>query len=136
MSTDIEELKRIIQQYVSIKEQKDLLAKRESELKATLTEAVEASGEVDGKGHIVLEIDEPVTGVSRLVKQRKLSKPLDMEVAEQLLEEKGLMEECTVMVRQLDQDAIMAAYYKEQLTESDIDAMFPPKITYAFILGK
>ena len=136
MSIDIEEIKKTIQQYVSIKEQKDLLSKRETELKATLTEAVESAGEVDGKGHIVLEIDEPLTGTSRLVKQRKLSKPLDMDVAEKLLEEKGLMEQCTVMVRQLDQDAIMAAYYKEQLTEEDIDAMFPPKITYAFILGK
>ena len=136
MSIDIEEIKKIIQQYVSIKEQKDLLSKRETELKTTLTEAVEAAGEVDGKGHIVLEVDEPLTGTSRLVKQRKLSKPLDMDVAEKLLEEKGLMEQCTVMVRQLDQDAIMAAYYKEQLTEEDIDAMFPPKVTYAFILGK
>lgn len=136
MSVDIDFLKGTIQQYVAIKEQKDLLAKREAELKAILTEVVEEDGEVDGKGHIVLEIDEAVTGVTRLVKQRKLSKPLDMEVAEKLLEDKGLIENCTVMVRQLDQDAIMAAYYKEQLTEEDIDAMFPPKISYAFILGK
>lgn len=136
MSVDIDFLKGTIQQYVAIKEQKDLLSKREAELKAILTEVVEEDGEVDGKGHIVLEIDEAVTGVTRLVKQRKLSKPLDMEVAEKLLEDKGLIENCTVMVRQLDQDAIMAAYYKEQLTEEDIDAMFPPKISYAFILGK
>ena len=136
MSVDIDFLKGTIQQYVAIKEQKDLLSKREAELKAILTEVVEEDGEVDGKGHIVLEIDEAVTGVTRLVKQRKLSKPLDMEVAEKLLEDKGLIENCTVMVRQLDQDAIMAAYYKEQLTEADIDAMFPPKISYAFILGK
>lgn len=136
MSVDIDFVKATIQQYVAIKEQKDLLGKREAELKAILTDAVEESGEVDGKGHIVLEVDEPVTGVSRLVKQRKLSKPLDMEVAEALLTEKGLYDECTEQIRVLNQDAIMAAYYKEQLTEEDIDSMFPPKVTYAFIVGK
>ena len=136
MSADIEFVKNTIQQYVAIKEQKDLLSKREAELKAILTDVVEEDGEVDGKGHIVLEIDEPVTGVTRLVKQRKLSKPLDMEVAEKLLQDKGLYEECTEQIRVLNQDAIMAAYYKEQLTEEDIDSMFPPKISYAFIVGK
>lgn len=39
------------------------------------------------------------------------------------------------MVPQIDEAAIMAAFYEGYLTEEDIDTMFPSKVTYAFIVG-
>ena len=38
------------------------------------------------------------------------------------------------MVPVLDEDAIMSAFYEGYLTEEDIDAMFPSKTSYAFIV--
>jgi hypothetical protein len=123
------DINNTVKQYLGLKEQIDLLVERQSELKKRLTEAVESYGEVDGKGHIVFDAES-----ATLVKQRKVSKPLDMETAMQILEEKELVEECTTLVRQIDQDAIMAAFYKDSLTEAEIDSMFPEKISYAFLV--
>lgn len=135
-AVDPEQVKENIRQYIALKEQIDMLVKRQSEIKTRLITTVDEFGEVDGKGHIVFDIDEPETGTSRLMKQRKVSKPLDEEAAYALLEEKGIKDQCVVMVPQLDQDEIMASLYKGILTEADIDVMFPPKISYAFIVTR
>jgi len=37
-------------------------------------------------------------------------------------------------VPMLDEDAIMSAFYSGYLTEEDIDAMFPAKVSYAFLV--
>lgn len=135
MAVDIVEVKNTVRQYVALKEQMDLMSKRQSDLKAQLIEVVDAYGEVDGKGHIVFEIDDEISGVGKLVKQRKTSKSLDMSVAETLLEDKGL-DTCFKTIKVLDEDAIMAAFYKGDLTEDEIDSMFPSKVTYAFLVNK
>ena len=70
MSTALESA---VQQYVSIDDEIKLLSKRKDELKKRLMETVEAEGEVDGKGHVTLEV-----GDVKLVRQRKTSNPIDM----------------------------------------------------------
>ena len=107
----------------------DMLSERQAELKKRLSDATESYGEVDSKGHIVFEF-----GDAKLIKQRKVSNPLNEEVAMRILTEKDLLDECAPKVRKFDQDAIMAAVYKGFLTENDIDEMLPPKISYAFII--
>lgn len=126
---DIEQVEKTLKQYLSLKEQIDMLSERQLELKKRLAEATDAYGEVDSKGHIVFEF-----GDAKLVKQRKVSNPLNEEVAFQILTEKDLLDECAPKVRKIDQDAVMAAIYKDQLTEQEVDLMFPPKISYAFII--
>jgi len=70
------------------------------------------------------------------MKQRRVSKNLDMDVAEDILTKKGIRDKCIKMVPQIDEAAIMAAFYEVYLTEDDIDTMFPAKVTYAFLVGK
>ena len=123
------ELNETVKQYVSLKEQMKFLSERELELKKSLLEAVEKLGEVDGKGHRKLEVD----GVL-LTQQRKVSNPLDAELAEQLITEKGLLDVCMPLVRRLDQEAIMAAFYRKEFTEQEIMDMLPEKVTYAFVV--
>ena len=43
-------------------------------------------------------------------------------------------EDCIIMIPTVSEDAIMAAFYKGQLSEEDIDSMFPAKVSYAFVL--
>jgi hypothetical protein len=123
------ELKSAVKQYLALKQEMKLMTERETELKKRLLSVVESAGEVDGKGHFILEVD----GVT-LTKQRKTSNPLDAEVAERIITEKGLKETCMPDKPTLDSEAIMAALYKKELTEEDIELMFPLKVSYAFLV--
>jgi hypothetical protein len=124
------ELNNTVKQYLALKQEMKFLSERESELKKRLLESVESMGEIDGKGHVILEVDG-----TKLTKQRKVSNPLNMDVAEQIIKEKGLEDTCIKMVPQIDSEAIMAAFYKKELTEEEIESMFPEKVSYAFLVS-
>ena len=133
---DIESVKDEVRQYVAAKDQSDLITNRMSEIKKRITLAIEALGNTDERGHIVLDIDDDISGVKNVMKQRRVSKTLDMEVAEKILTARGIKDTCIKMMPMLDESAIMAAFYEGYLTEEDIDTMFPEKVSYAFIVGK
>ena len=134
MSLNKEDLTRNVQQYVSLKDEIRHLTNRQSEIKTRLVSLLKEYGEPDSKGHIVLDVDDKITGVSKITHQRKVTNNLDMDVAEKILEEKNLKEKCVIMVPTLDEAEIMASFYRGELTEQDIDAMFPQKVSYAFIV--
>jgi len=134
MSINKEDLTRNVQQFVSLKDEINLLTNRQKDIKTRLIDLLKEYGEVDSKGHIVLEVDDKVTGVDKITHQRKVIKNLDMDVAEKIIAEKGLTERCVKMVPTLDEAEIMASFYRDELTEADIDAMFPEKVIYAFIV--
>jgi hypothetical protein len=131
---DIQSVKDEVRQYVALKDQIDLISTRQSEIKKRLIEAVDELGEFNDRGHKVLALDDDSINVATLTKQRKVSNPLDMDVAETLLTKRGIKDTCIKMVPTLDESAIMAAFYSGHLTEADIDAMFPEKVSYAFIV--
>lgn len=126
---DIESVKQTLRQYLAIKAETDLLETRASELKKRLTENVEELGKVDDRGHVILELD----GV-KLTKQRKVSKNLNVDIATAVLKEKNIYEKCVEMVPVLQDNEILACVYTGELTESDIDTMFPSKVSYAFLV--
>jgi hypothetical protein len=131
---DIQSVKDEVRQYVALKDQIDLISTRQSEIKKRLIEAVDELGEFNDRGHKVLALDDDSINVTTLTKQRKVSNPLDMDVAEDLLTKRGIKDTCIKMVPTLDESAIMAAFYSGHLSEADIDAMFPEKVSYAFIV--
>lgn len=106
-----------------------MLSERTTELKKRLTSDVEEFGEENDRGHIVLDVD----GVT-LTKQRKVSKNLDMDIAEQMLKKRGIYERCVKMEPVLQENEILACVYTGDLTEEDIDVMFPSKVSYAFLV--
>lgn len=130
---ELTELKRTVRQYLSIKNEAKLIAGRESELKKRLLETVNTL-EPDDRGHKSIVIDDETVGEVKLTKQRKVSKSLDMDVAETVLTKRGIRDACITMVPVLDESAIMAAYYEGKLTEADIDEMFPQRESFAFIV--
>jgi hypothetical protein len=127
---DIKSLTNEAKQYVALKEQIKFLTDRQTEIKNRLKSAVSEIGEVDGRGHIVLELDEDI----KITNQRKESRSLNEDFAISLLKERGIYNECIKTVEVLQEDAIMAAVYKGQLTEAEVDEMFPTKVSYAFLL--
>jgi len=130
---NIEELKKNARQFLALKTEMGMLADRQSELKSRMTQDIDTL-EPDDKGHRVISFDDATMGNIKVTKQRRVSKNLDMNVAEQILTDKGIKNTCIKMVPVLDEAAIMAAFYEGYLTESDIDTMFPAKETFAFIV--
>jgi len=130
-----QELKNTVRQYLMLKDELDLITKRQTEIKQRLIAVVDAV-EVDERGHRILTITDEVTGDVTLTRQRRVSKSLDMDVAEEILTKKGIKDTCIKMVPTIDEGAIMSAFYENYLTEEDIDAMFPSKVSYAFLLDK
>jgi len=130
---NLEELKKSARQFLALKSEMGMLADRQSELKSRMTQEIDAL-EPDDKGHRIIQFEDANLGNIKVTKQRRVSKTLDMDVADKILTDKGIKNTCIKMVPTLDEAAIMAAFYEGYLTEEDIDTMFPAKETFAFIV--
>ena len=132
------EVAETLEQYSAIKDQTKFLAEREKALKEQLINYIDRFGEVDGKGHIVFEAPDNRAGVKEILKQRKVSKSEDLEVVERILKEKNLWDSCTetITITKVNQDAVMACVFKDELTEEEVDLMYPSTISYAFLVKK
>ena len=133
---DIKEFLEQVRQSVMLKDKIDQLNSLQSEVRSSLKDGVKELGEEDSRGHIVVEVDDEATGIRKVMHQRKVSKSLDIEVAEKILKEKNIHERCVTMVPVLNEDEIMAAFYEGLITEEDIDAMFPAKVSWALVMTK
>jgi hypothetical protein len=109
----------------------DALEKRSKELREKILAVVDVDGYEDDKGNILYELDTPIDGVIRLEKQRRATRKLDEDKAEEIIEAKGLSDKVYKMVRVIDEDALMAAHYEGEITEEEIDEMFPVSIVWA-----
>lgn len=129
----LDNLKKNARQFLTLKGEMSALADRQSELKKRMTQDLDAI-EPNESGHRVVEFEDATIGNIKITKQRRVSKTLDMDIADQILTSKGIKNTCVKMIPTLDEAAIMAAFYEGYLTEEDIDAMFPAKETFAFIV--
>jgi hypothetical protein len=121
-------------QYETLLEQQKLLTERLSDLKTKMVDIAKSEGDVDDKGSFKFEINSPSTSLKQVVYQRRVSKKLDMDAAEELLMSKGLFERCIQLKPVLDEQEIMAAYAEDLLNDSDIDTMFPESVTWATVI--
>lgn len=120
-----------VMEYRLLKAQTDEMTKRIKVLRDSLMESVQALGLEDDKGHVFLALDDDIDGVTELVAERRVVQSINEEAAQDLLQEKGLLDRCTEMVRVVNQDEVMAARFDDLLTDDDVDAMFDIKVTYA-----
>lgn len=123
-----------VREYKYLKDEIDTLTKRQKEIRDDLMAIIESEGYADDQGHWWYELDEPVDGVASLQRQRRVSRSLDEEAAEEILKNQSLWDRCTEVRRVVNQDAVYEALYDEKLTEEDIDAIFPAKTTWALFL--
>ena len=118
----------------------------EGALKKELMLHLEKEGVLEGDGHRVIELDEPeeyfavkngkpepkqVTGIKR---QRRVSTPINEDKMLALLKEKGLLDQCTEVVVVLNEDAILAANYAEQISDEELAECYDEKESFAFYL--
>jgi len=122
--------------YAFIKAQLEFLEKEQKTLRAQLFEVLDAEGQEDDKGNIIIELPSDVDGVSSLVKQRRVSRKIDEDKAAEIIAEHGLEDTLYKTIRVVDEDALMAALYEDDLTEEEVDQMYPPTVTWALVLKK
>ena len=131
---DKAELIDYVRQNSVLKDRLDELTSLQSDVKKNLKQGIEELGEADDRGHIVVDINDEVSGIARVMNQKRVSKSLDIEVAEKILTERGIHDRCIIMVPVLNEDEIMAAFYEGAISEEDIDTMFPAKVTWALVM--
>ena len=132
---ELEAIKRDVIQFEGLREQMELLEKRQNEIKGRLKGVIEELGEEDDKGNLILPFDDDFAEqyhVSSLMNQRRVTQKLDETKAEKILDKHGLLADCQTTVVTLDQDKIMAQYFEGNLTEDEVDAMITKKVTFAF----
>lgn len=120
-----------VREFVRLKETLDALEKRSKELREKLMAVIDEDGLPDANGNIVYEFDAPIDGVVRIEKQRRASRKLDEEKAEEVIESAGIADDVYKMVRVIDEDALMASFYDGKITEEQIDEMFPTTVVWA-----
>lgn len=120
-----------VREFIRLKETIDSLDKRQKELRDQLMAVLDEDGYEDEKGNVLYEFDTPVDGVVRLEKQRRTTRKLDEVKAEEIIETNKLGEDVYKMVRVIDEDALMAAFYDGKLTEEELDEMFPVNVVWA-----
>lgn len=120
-----------IREYVKLKATESVLKARAEELRVTIFARMEEEGYEDDKGNIQLDLEQPIDGVVRLEKQRRATRKLNEAKAEELLNELGIYDEIFVMKPVLDEDALMAAYFEDKITEAQLDEMFPTNVIWA-----
>ena len=134
--TSIDDLEAQAKQYIFFKKQVEYFESELKLLKEKIFEVVDTKGEVDGNGNIFVELPNEIEGVRMLQKQRRVSRKIEEGVAEQIIADKGMEEQLYKTIRIVDEDALMAALYEGQLTEEEIDQMYPQKIVWALVLNK
>ena len=123
-------------EFVFVKKQLDYFEKKSKELREKIFSKIDEDGEVDSEGHVLLAFDEPIDGVYGFKKQRRVSRKINEELAEEVIIEKGLEDKLYKTIRVVDEDALMAAMYSAELTEEEVDSIYPLVVSWAIVLNK
>jgi hypothetical protein len=135
-SASEDEITSQAKEYVFSKKQIEYFEAKSKTLRDKLFAKIDELGEVDTEGHIILDLPEEIDGVIGFKKQRRVSRKINEEKAEEIIEAKNLGDQLYKTIRVIDEDALMAALYSDQLTEEEIDEMYPQQITWALTMNK
>lgn len=128
---DPEDPQAQITEYIRLVASIDHMDERRKELREKIFAYLEEEGYEDEKGNIQYPLDKPIEGVLRLEKSGRRTRKLDETKAEEIIESAGISDDVYKMVRVIDEDALMAAYYEGKVTEEQIDEMFPTTVVWA-----
>jgi hypothetical protein len=122
--------------YAFVKEQLEYWEKQQKELKSKLFERIDSEGEEDSSGNVVIELPEDINGVVAVVKQRRVSRKINETRAEEIIAEHGMEDTLYKTIRVVDEDALMAALYNDDLTEEEVEEMYPANVVWALVMKK
>jgi hypothetical protein len=125
-----------VREYVKIKSSMEIFETRAKELREKLFAVLDDEGLADEKGNLQYDLENPIDGVVRLEKQRRSTRKLNEFRAEEIIEAAGLSDDVYEMKRVINEDALMAAYYQDKITEEQLDEMFPVTVAWALLTKK
>lgn len=117
----------------------------EGQIKKALMAELEVAG-VQEEGKQTLALDEPLAFVGYrdgkpkektivgCERRERTATTMNEEKAMALLERKNLTDDCTDVVRIINEDAILAANYQGKITDKELAALYEESKTYAFWL--
>lgn len=127
-------------EYITLRDRAKVIKTQMDSLKSRIMSVVDKGGRVDDKGNKWFDFPEPVLVGDveyRGFERRRVPKEkLNEAAAFELLEEKGLLEECTMLVRQIDEEALAAAVWEKKITPEDLETMYPVEETFALYVTK
>jgi hypothetical protein len=134
--TNPDNLESQVREYLKVKATLEQMESRSRELREALFSKIDEEGYEDDKGNVTLELDGAIDEVVRIEKQRRVTRKLDEQIAEDLIEERGIGDAVYKTIRVIDEDALMAQMYEGKISEDDIDRMFPSKVVWALMTKK
>lgn len=106
--------------------------------RVALLDILQQEGEQDDKGSFWMQFgDDPVEGRVKSIKaERRVTKILDTEAAEEFLKGKKLYSQCVETVTQLSEEKILGFWYEGKITDEELDQIYLINETFAFIPGR
>ena len=129
--SDPDDLNTQIREYAQVKATLEMMEARAKELREKLFTQLDTQGYEDEKCNFQLELETSVEGIVRIEKQRRVTRKLNEPKAEEIIEANGLSDEVFELKRVVNEDALMAAFYENKITEDELDQMFPASVTWA-----
>lgn len=120
-------LERLADEYKRTKDAIADIEKRANGIKKELSDAVEAFGVPDDKGHIWLNV-----GNTALKRERRVSRSLDKLAAEQWAVDNGYWDVVKEVIEVLDEDKLLGLAWTNKDLESTIQGFFVEKENWAF----
>ena len=124
------------QQYAFFKKQVEYFQEQMKSIREELFTHIEENGETDDKGNIIFELPQEIEGFTSITKQRRVTRKIDEDIAFDIIDEKGLRDKLIKVAEVIDEDALMAALYSDELTEEEIDEMYPQNVVWALVMNK
>lgn len=118
-----------LQRFIESKAMATEADRRAKAQRDALNEYVAKRGIEDDKGNVWMEAE----GVGRLKRERRVTNVFDADFAEEWLKGHGgdLWDQCTTTITVVDEDALLALIYKEEIPEDIADQMYTEKETWA-----
>jgi hypothetical protein len=126
-----EDIQTQIREYIRAKNAINMMESRTKELRDAIFAYIDEQGEEDGNGSISVPLDTSIDGVVRLEKQRRVSRKINESAAEAIIEAKNLGEAVYETKRVINEEALMAAYFNGEISEDELDSMFPVEVSWA-----
>lgn len=130
-------LARSVLTWLYLKSQADELVARANQARDRVTSAVRDSAEayLDDRGHLYLDLDQPLTVGERtyaaVKREKRITRIASEERAHELAAARGLLARLFPTRPVFDEQELYVAYQEGKITEEEIDALYDEKISWA-----
>lgn len=120
-------LERLAEEYKKSKELQEQVEKRTNAIKKELSEAVEAHGTPDDKGHVWLKV-----GDVSLKRERRVTRSFDTASAEQWARSNNMWDDIKQVIEVVDEDKVLGLAWKDESLAETVRGFYTEKETWAF----